>query len=179
MTGTLDTKAGTTTIDGGAIVNDVAASGEGSLTVKDGATVDSVSATGDVSVEIADNVQTRTGDIPAYLVTVFSQDIGAIPKEGVASITVSVTSNVAWSFSFPETVYWIQADGTLSGNGEEQSFTLSVMGNSGVLARKAPLTFSYGENKQVTHSLLQAGSDGFTSIIEDWGDGGDGEFDKK
>lgn len=179
VTGTLDTKAETTTIEGGATVNDVAASGEGSLTVEGGATVDSVSATGDVSVAIDDNVQTSSGGVPAYLVVVFDKDISAIPIEGMAAITVTVTSNVAWAFSFPESVYWLQAEGTLSGPGAEQSFTLKVDASPSVLARKTPLTFSYGEDKEVVYALIQAGSDGFTATIEDWGDGENGEFEKE
>ena len=179
VTGTLDTKAETTTIEGGATVNDVAASGEGSLTVEGGATVDSVSATGDVSVAIDDNVQTSSGGVPAYLVVVFDKDILAIPIEGMAAITVTVTSNVAWAFSFPESVYWLQAEGTLSGPGAEQSFTLKVDASPSVLARKTPLTFSYGEDKEVVYALIQAGSDGFTATIEDWGDGENGEFEKE
>ena len=179
VTGTLETKAENTTIEGGATVNNVAASGEGALTVEEGATVDSVSATGDVTLEIDDNVQTSSGGVPAYLVVVFDKDISAIPVEGMTGITVTVTSNVAWAFSFPENVYWIQTEGAISGSGEELSFTLKVDANPNVLARSTPVTFSYGEDKEVTYTLLQAGSDGFTTIIEDWGEGENGEFEKE
>ncbi len=97
----------------------------------------------------------------------------------MTGITVTVTSNVAWAFSFPENVYWIQTEGAISGSGEELSFTLKVDANPNVLARSTPVTFSYGEDKEVTYTLLQAGSDGFTTIIEDWGEGENGEFEKE
>lgn len=179
VTGTLDTQAESTTVEEGATVGSLNASGDGSVEVEGGATVDAISATGDVEVTVSEDAKTSTGDVPAQFEAKLSNGAEILPASGAESLAVTVSSNVAWSFTIPAAVTWVRTStggSTQSGEGGK-TFFLMVDANPGAIARQAGLLFLYGDNS-ATHQLRQNGSGGITGGIDDWEDDGEAEFGK-
>ena len=161
-------------------MSSVSVFGTGALDVQSGATVDNISATGDVDVTVSDYAKTSSGNVPAL----FEAKIGdgtVIPASGMQALSVSVASNVPWTFSIPDNnAGWIRmSDGktTQSGNGNKV-FTLQIDNNSGSLSRQAILPFTYG-SAQSAYTLCQSAAGGISGGIDDWADGGGAEFGKQ
>ena len=181
VTGTLNTQAENTTIQEGAAVNDITASGDGTLTVEGGATVESVNTEGNVTVDMDVNATTSSGGITPQITVSFGADIKVVPVAGL-SVPMTVSSNGAWKLEIPSNAFWLRSstsEATITGDGTETTVNLVVSANTSALARQTCLVFSYGSDKTVTYTLLQAGTAGFTADIEDWADGGDAGFGKK
>ena len=102
-----------------------------------------------------------------------------LPAAG-GTYTVKVSSNVSWTLKVEGA--WISASVT-SGDSGETDISIVAEKNASEEIRSAILTFTYGkDNRTLEHTIKQNGTvavGDFVGIIDDWGDGGEGEFDKK
>lgn len=159
VTGSLETEAATTTINSGAFVNSLEASGDGAVTISDDVTIESISASGNVELTLADNVTNSNGEAPLTFVVAVGDGSGTVPSEGVESLQVKVTSNVTWSLSIISEGGWVttQSGQASFASDKDETFYLEVAPNTSTSGRQSTLRFTYGD-KTTDYTLSQEGA---------------------